>query len=80
MVTNCIYTSKHVPSNEIVLVTLKEEVERVFNFTTVTQRIFNYVVKKLNFDLLTHPPGSGGYESAGKIFATMLMHLYFHIT
>ena len=31
------------PSNEIVLVTLKEEVERVFIFTTVTQMIFNYV-------------------------------------
>ena len=30
-------------TNEIVLVTLKEEVERVFNFATVTQRIFNYV-------------------------------------
>ena len=26
---------------EIVLVTLKEEVEGVFDFTTVTQRIFN---------------------------------------
>ena len=29
--------------NEIVLVTLKIEVERVFSFTTFTQRIFNYV-------------------------------------
>ena len=29
--------------NEIVLVTLEKEVERVFNFTTITQGIFNYV-------------------------------------
>ena len=32
--------NKHVPSNEVVLVTLKKVVERVFNFITVTKRIF----------------------------------------
>ena len=31
------------------------------------------VVKKLNFDFLTPPPESG-VGSAGKIFATMLLH------
>ena len=29
--------------NEIILVTLEKEVERVFNFTTITQMVFNYV-------------------------------------
>ena len=42
-VKNGRYTGMHVFANEIVLVALKKEVERVLNFTTVTQRIFNYV-------------------------------------
>ena len=36
-------TVKHVPLNDVVLVTLEKEVEGVFNFTTVTRGIFNYV-------------------------------------
>ena len=38
----------------------------------------DHVLKKLNNDLLTPSPGSGGREggggSAGKIFATKLLH------
>ena len=34
------------------------------------------VLKKLNFELLTPPPGSEG-GSAGKIFATILLHASF---
>ena len=36
-------TGKHIPLNKIVLVTLKKEVEVVFNFTIVTYGIFNCV-------------------------------------
>ena len=36
----------------------------------------DHVLKKLNFDLLTPGSGDGGeWGSAGKIFATMVMHL-----
>ena len=40
-----------------------------------------HVLKKLNFDLLTPSPGSGGGVSGsqGKIFASMLLHLWFSL-
>ena len=37
----------------------------------------DHVLKKLNFDLLTPSPGSR--VSGGKIFATMLLHLWFSL-
>ena len=38
-------------------------------------------LKKLNFDLLTPPPWSGGegWGSTGKIFSTILLHFLFHL-
>ena len=39
-----------------------------------------HVLEKLNFDLLTPGSGDGGERgSAGKIFATMLLHLCFSL-
>ena len=42
------YAGKYAPSSKmLILVTLKKEVGRVFNFTKIKQTIFNYVLVEM---------------------------------